>query len=136
MAGLIARGSSNDPTGSIVSPGITSADCVIVDPHSGQKSRCVGLPLSPTSLKRFVVPVTVKLAVGTATTVPKALPVLFWQLVQWQIPVKAISADEAKVTLPQRQLPLISGILEPPLDSVSTPCHACAAISRTERGVI
>jgi hypothetical protein len=95
MAGLTERGSSSVPTGIIVNPAITSAVWVMVEPHSGQNARCVGLPLSLVSSKDFVVPVTVRAAVGTATTVPYADPVDFWHDRQWQMPTKTGSAEDA-----------------------------------------
>src|ERR1700739_1968359 len=115
MAGLTAFGSSSVPSGSIVTPAITSADCVTVEPHSGQKSRCVALPLSPTSSNRFVAPLTIMEAAGTATTVAYADPVDFWHALQWQIPTKIGSAEDVKLTLPQRQLPLISAMTKSPV---------------------
>ncbi|MGA9867121.1 MAG: hypothetical protein WBQ75_11870 [Acetobacteraceae bacterium] len=51
-------------------------------PHSGQKRRRIGLPLPPTLVKVFSVPVTLSAGAGTPTTVAKAEPLNFWQSVQ------------------------------------------------------
>ena len=81
------------PTVSIVTPGIMSAESNTVEPHTGQKFRCVALPLSPELSNWVVFPVTVIDAVGMATTGKKAEPVSFWHDVQWQSPTKIGSAD-------------------------------------------
>jgi hypothetical protein len=42
------------------------------DPHSGQKRRWIALPLLPSSLKVFTMPVNFSAAAGTPATVAKA----------------------------------------------------------------
>ena len=53
-------------------------------PHSGQNTPVFSLPLSAMRVKRFVVPVTVRLSCFTSIDMPKALPDWRWHSLQWQ----------------------------------------------------
>jgi hypothetical protein len=66
----------------------------IGEPHFGQNRRCIGRPeVPPGSVQVVSVPVTAMLQEGKAISVPKAEPVLRWQMVQWQTPVRMGSAS-------------------------------------------
>jgi hypothetical protein len=64
------------------SPGIAGALEMIGDPHSGQKTRYTGWPLSPLSLKVLVAPSIDIADSGTQTTIENALPACLWQFLQ------------------------------------------------------
>jgi hypothetical protein len=55
---------------------------VIGDPHSGQKFRRTGWPLSPVSLNVLSCPWMDIADFGTPTTTVKAVPACFWQFLQ------------------------------------------------------
>src|SRR5262245_451643 len=88
-------------------PGIASTSEIIGEPHSGQKRRCTGFPLSPLSSNVLMGPVMARAAAGTATTTEENVPACFWQFLQWHTAVKTGSPSAVYLTLPQRHPPLI-----------------------------
>jgi hypothetical protein len=77
MVGFNQEVSSSVPALMMIRPGNGGSREMIGDPHSGQKIRNTGSPLSALSLKVFVVPSIEKAVSGTTTTIEKALPACF-----------------------------------------------------------
>jgi hypothetical protein len=71
---------------------MTATSEVIGEPHSGQKFRSTGWPLSPVSWKVLSRPWIDSDDLGTPMTTEKAVPACFWQLRQWQTATSAGSA--------------------------------------------
>src|ERR1700722_14617265 len=107
MVGFTQVVSSSVPALMKVRPGITSTSEIIGEPHSEQKRRCTGFPLSPVSSKVLMGPVIEKDAAGTATTTAENVPACFWQFLQWHTAVKTGSPSAVYLTLPQRHPPLM-----------------------------
>jgi hypothetical protein len=91
-----------------VTPGITARSEKIGEPHSGQKLRSTAWPLSPLSWNALSGPLTDIADFGIPTTTENAVPVCFWQRVQWHTPTNTGSALAEYWTRPQRQPPVIS----------------------------
>src|SRR5829696_2523209 len=107
MVGLTHFVSSSVPDLMKTMPGIASTSEIIGEPHSGQKRRCTGCPLSPVSSKVLIGPVIERAAAGTATTTEENVPACFWQFLQWHTAVKTGSASAVYLTLPQRHPPVM-----------------------------
>src|SRR4051812_20403232 len=106
MVGFSLLVSSSVPAFTNAKSGIASTKVVIGEPHSEQKLRWTGRPLSPLSRKSLNGPLTLRTVLGTATITENAVPACFWQFLQWQMAVITGSAVEEYLTLPQRQPPL------------------------------
>ncbi len=89
--------------------GITAATLNIGEPQAEQKFRWVSPPWSSPIVVKVasVSPSALKPSLGTATITEKGLPVWRWQSVQWQAAWTTASPSAVKVTLPQRQRPVI-----------------------------
>src|SRR5262249_1884185 len=59
------------------------------EPHSGQKWRRIGLPLSASLLNVLTIPRIWRAVLGRPTMMPNALPVNFWQSRQWHTPMNS-----------------------------------------------
>lgn len=89
IPGFTQLESSSVPEPSITTSGSASASSAMDEPHSGQNIRWIDLPVSPVLLYRAILPSIFTAGFGTPSTVENALPVNFWQSVQWQTPTKA-----------------------------------------------
>src|SRR5829696_7472327 len=102
MVGLTHFVSSSVPDLMKTMPGIASTSEIIGEPHSGQKRRCTGCPLSPVSSKVLIGPVMERAAAGTPTTPGPNVPECFLHFLHWDIAVKTGAASALDLTLLQR----------------------------------
>ncbi len=75
----------------------------MVEPQCGQKWNRRVAPLSAMRSKTRASPAMVTCSRGKKAATPKALPVRFWQSVQWQTEIRTGSPAQARVSFPQEQ---------------------------------